>query len=139
MAANRCKQMTDPFATPERRLCVSGLTRTAKELKTRKPTVCMVKQWTPDAVARLQDCLDCTDWETLCSDNMDETVMVVSEYIKWCEQKEIPTKKVKVFPNNLTEVRQKYFTAESMELLFRNVPPDKIFGFLREVNLFHKI
>ncbi|KAK7485557.1 hypothetical protein BaRGS_00023245, partial [Batillaria attramentaria] len=31
---------------------------------------------------------------------MDETVMVVSEYIKWCEQKEIPTKKVKVFPNS---------------------------------------
>nr|KAG5694982.1 hypothetical protein BaRGS_024165 [Batillaria attramentaria] len=37
---------------------------------------------------------------------------------------------------DLTEARQKYFTAESMELLFRNVPPDKIFGFLREVNLF---
>nr|KAG5700829.1 hypothetical protein BaRGS_024215 [Batillaria attramentaria] len=39
---------------------------------------------------------------------------------------------------DLTEVRQKYFTAESMEL-FRNVPPDKFLGFLREVSLFHKI
>nr|KAG5691046.1 hypothetical protein BaRGS_003076 [Batillaria attramentaria] len=125
MAANRCKQMTDPFATPERRLCVSGLTRTAKELKTRKPTVCMVKQWTPDAVARLQDGLDCTDWETLCSDNMDETVMVVSEYIKWCEQKEIPTKKVKVFPNSdndnsllgeMQKMLQEMFTEQERKL-----------------------
>ena len=41
--------------------------------------------------------------------------------------------------SDLIQVRRKYFSAESMELLFRNVPPDSIFNFLREVNIYHQI
>ena len=40
---------------------------------------------------------------------------------------------------DLCEVRQNFYSAESMELLFRNVPPDKIFAFLKAVDLFYKI
>ena len=40
---------------------------------------------------------------------------------------------------DLKEVRDKFFTAESMELLFRNVPPNDIFEYLRYIDIFYKI
>ena len=40
---------------------------------------------------------------------------------------------------DLIEVRHKHYTAESMKQLFRDVPPDIIFNFLKEVNVFHLI
>ena len=40
---------------------------------------------------------------------------------------------------DLYDVRRKYFTATSIRLLFRDVPPDKIFRFLHEVNLLSKL
>ena len=40
---------------------------------------------------------------------------------------------------DLIETRQKYYTAESMKVLFRDVPPDNIFAFLRDINMFGKI
>ena len=35
------------------------------------------------------------------------------------------------------EIRTKYYTASSLQVLFRNIPPDKIFQFLREIHVFH--
>ena len=40
---------------------------------------------------------------------------------------------------DLIEVRRKYYTAESMKVLFRDVPPDSIFAYLKEINMFNKI
>ena len=40
---------------------------------------------------------------------------------------------------DLIEVRRKFYTAESMKVLFRDVPPDSIFAFLKEVNVYNKI
>ena len=40
---------------------------------------------------------------------------------------------------NLCEARQKFYTAETMELLFRNVPPDRIFEFLKHIEIYAKI
>ena len=40
---------------------------------------------------------------------------------------------------DLIEVRRKYYTAESMKVLFRDVPPDSIFAFLKEINMYNKI
>ena len=37
------------------------------------------------------------------------------------------------------DVRHKHFTAESMKVLFRDVPPDSIFAFLKEINVYYKI
>ena len=59
----------------------------------------VVKTWTPDAVDKLKGCFECTDWEVLISSDIDESVTVVTDYIKWCEQKEIPEKTVKIYPN----------------------------------------
>ena len=38
---------------------------------------------------------------------------------------------------DMHETRQKYFTASSLKVLFRDVPPDHIFQFLKEINVFH--
>ena len=35
------------------------------------------------------------------------------------------------------EIRNKYFTASSLKVLFRDVPPDQIFKFLKEIHVFH--
>ena len=40
---------------------------------------------------------------------------------------------------DLIEVRTKYYTAESMKVLFRDVPPDRILAFLKEINMYCKI
>ena len=40
---------------------------------------------------------------------------------------------------DLIEVRRKHFTAESMKVLFRDVPPDRVLAFLREINIYNKI
>ena len=40
---------------------------------------------------------------------------------------------------DLIEVRHKHFTAASMKELFRDVPPDVIFDFLRDIHIVHLI
>ena len=37
------------------------------------------------------------------------------------------------------EIRRKHYSVENFKVLFRDVPPDKIFDFLKEVGLFYKI
>ena len=39
----------------------------------------------------------------------------------------------------LNNVRRKFYQADNMKVLFRDVPPDKIFKFLKEVNVFNQI
>ena len=39
----------------------------------------------------------------------------------------------------LLEIRKKYFEEKSLYSLFRNVIPEIIFNFLREIGVFHKI
>ena len=40
---------------------------------------------------------------------------------------------------DLIDARRKHYTSENMKELFRDVPPDVIFNFLKEVNVFHLI
>ena len=40
---------------------------------------------------------------------------------------------------DLIEIRHKHFTAESLKVLFRDVPPDKVFDFLKEAGIYWKI
>ena len=40
---------------------------------------------------------------------------------------------------DLIDVRHKHFTSHSMKQLFRDVPPDVIFSFLKEINIYHLI
>ena len=37
------------------------------------------------------------------------------------------------------DIRRKHYSAENLKVLFRDVPPDKIFDFLKEINIFNKI
>ena len=37
------------------------------------------------------------------------------------------------------EIRRKHYSVENFKILFRDVPPDKIFNFLKEIGLFYKI
>ena len=55
-----------------------------------------------DSSLALQGCFDCTDWSVFTDscDNIDELTDVVCSYISFCEDNVIPTKTVKVFPNN---------------------------------------
>ena len=41
--------------------------------------------------------------------------------------------------SDLIEIRQSHFTAQSLHELFQEVLPEKIFNFLKEINIFGKI
>ena len=40
---------------------------------------------------------------------------------------------------DVMDTRVKHYTADNLKVLFRDVPPDKIFDFLREINVFYRI
>ena len=40
---------------------------------------------------------------------------------------------------DLIETRKKYYNVDSLKVLFREVDPENIFGFLKEINLFYKL
>jgi len=40
---------------------------------------------------------------------------------------------------DLHDTRQKFYTADSLKTLFRDVPPETIFDFLKEINIFHRL
>ena len=41
--------------------------------------------------------------------------------------------------SNFIEIRESHFTAKSLRMLFQDISPDKIFNFLKEINIFGKI
>ena len=61
-----------------------------------------MKVWNEDSVARLQGCLDCTDWDVFrdSCDSLDELTDVVTSYVSFCVDTVIPVQKCKVYPNN---------------------------------------
>ena len=40
---------------------------------------------------------------------------------------------------DVQEFRDKHYNAKTLKVLFRDVPPDKIFNFLKEIKIFYKI
>ena len=59
----------------------------------------------------------------------------------WCIPCDVPItlKHILLDCWDLYDIRRKHFTADSIKVLFRDVPPDDIFAFLREINIFHLI
>ena len=51
----------------------------------------------------------------------------------------LPIKHILIECAELLEVRKQYFEQKSLYSLFRNVSPEIIFDFLREIGLFYKI
>ena len=61
-----------------------------------------VKVWTTESEDELRGCYEYTDWNVLtdsCAD-VNEAADVVCDYIRFCEDMIIPTKTIKVSPNN---------------------------------------
>ena len=38
--------------------------------------------------------------------------------------------------SDFTEIRESHFTAKSLRMLFQDISPEKIFNFLKEINIF---
>ena len=41
--------------------------------------------------------------------------------------------------SDFIEIRENHFTAKSLRMLFKDISPEKIFNFLKEINIFGKI
>ena len=41
--------------------------------------------------------------------------------------------------SDFIEIRESHFTAKSLHVLFQDISPEKIFNFLKEINIFGKI
>lgn len=62
-----------------------------------------VKEWSEETSARLRDCFETTDWEALCSphgDDIDSLTDCIMDYINFCVENTVPSKRVQCFPNN---------------------------------------
>lgn len=65
-----------------------------------------VKVWTEDSVLCLQECYNCTDWNMFresCDDDLDELTDVTCSYVSFCRDMIIPSKTVKIYPNNKSD------------------------------------
>ena len=73
-----------------------------QRLKTVKPVTRTVKRYTPESLAALQGCYECTDWSVFSetSQSIDEYADVVTSYISFCEDSVIPTKTVTNYGND---------------------------------------
>ena len=70
------------------------------KLKRNKPERKTIRVWSPDSIEGLKACFDCTMWEEFQQDSLDETVTVTTDYIGFCVQSVIPSKEIKIYPNN---------------------------------------
>uniref|UniRef100_A0A8C7Z516 Reverse transcriptase domain-containing protein n=1 Tax=Oryzias sinensis TaxID=183150 RepID=A0A8C7Z516_9TELE len=62
-----------------------------------------VRAWTDEARERLRDCFQTTDWETLCSshgDDIDSLTHCITDYISFCVENTVPTRRVRCFSNS---------------------------------------
>ena len=44
-----------------------------------------------------------------------------------------------IAPVDVIDIREKYFNVTSLKVLFKEVPSDIIFNFLKEINIFYKL
>lgn len=73
-----------------------------QRLKSSKPEVKNILKWSEESLDCLKGCFDCTLWDMFyetCA-NLEELNSVVSNYIQFCIDSVIPTKRIKVFPND---------------------------------------
>lgn len=72
-------------------------------VKRQPATVRIVREWSKEASAALQDCMETTDWEVLCEPHgvdIDNLTDCVTEYINFCVDCTVPVKSIRCFPNN---------------------------------------
>ncbi|KAL0188435.1 hypothetical protein M9458_015534, partial [Cirrhinus mrigala] len=67
------------------------------------PVVKEVKIWTEEASEQLRDCFYITDWDVLCSphgEDIDSLIHCVTDYINFCVENTVLSRRVQCFPNN---------------------------------------
>ena len=68
-----------------------------------KPTFKNVRVWTRETAEELKDCFGSTVWDLFVkanNNNIDKISEVVTDYINYCTENIVPTKRVKCFANN---------------------------------------
>ena len=59
------------------------------------------KVWDSDSIERMRTSLETTDWDVLTEGkNVHETADVLSRYIQFCEEVNVHTKTVRIYPNS---------------------------------------
>ena len=72
-----------------------------KKLKKYPIEIKPIKVWDSDAIARMRTSLETTDWNVLIvGKNVHETADVLSSYIQFCEEVNVHTKTVRIYPNS---------------------------------------
>ncbi|KAI3372494.1 hypothetical protein L3Q82_022695 [Scortum barcoo] len=65
-----------------------------------RPTTRTVQVWTEEVSSAIQDCFECTDWEVFKEGtDLDGYTSSVLSHLKFCTDAVLPTKTIKVFPN----------------------------------------
>ena len=61
-----------------------------------------VQVWNEESINELNACFELTDWQMFLdsSDDVSSATEAISDYIAFCIQNIIPTKEIKIFPNN---------------------------------------
>lgn len=78
-------------------ICLLPLYR--QELKRHKPQCHSTPHWSEDTINQLQGCLACTDRDIFDGD-LDDRVPVITDYIKFCINSTVPTRKINKYPNS---------------------------------------
>ena len=122
--AFKCPQLPPLGASDH--LAILCLPTYRQKLKRLKPTVVQTKLWDEESTASLQGCFACANWDVFKEEDQSLCALidVVSSYITLCEDMCIPTKQIKIYPNQkpwLTpELRQ--MLKEKHEALKSNDP-----------------
>ena len=71
-------------------------------LKTDKPSIKTISDWSYNSSESLKACFESTDWDVFFDANLapDELTDTVSSYVQWCKDLYINDKSIKIFPNN---------------------------------------
>lgn len=72
-------------------------------VKRHPPTSKYVKKWSEEATEALQDCFETTDWDVLCGphgEDIDSMTHTITDYINFCVENTVPTRKVRCFSNS---------------------------------------
>lgn len=70
------------------------------KFKRTKPEKKVIRIWTNDSKDQLRACFDWTDWSVFQEGSLDERTTVINDYINFCVQLLVPTKEIKIYPNN---------------------------------------
>lgn len=66
-----------------------------------------VQIWSDEACEQLRDCFESTDWDIQCSshgEDINSLTHCITDYISFCVENTVPSKRVRFFPNNKPSV-----------------------------------